>query len=234
LESHSTSKTLTKEQRDLVEEFWAAYNELDSELRRSLGRDREVFFARLVDDFHARHPHSLDVGYLKTAGNLRNLLVHYTKRPYEYVAVPTQAMVADLKATCRHLLERAVPTFRKKVETVAPQDSLAHVLRQIAKLSFSQFPIYSGTTFKGLLTENGITRWLAHHVTKTLSIVELEDVSVRDAVPEEEKRENWAFVSREESIDSVRGLFIDKKLLEAVLITHSGSHRESPLGIVTP
>jgi hypothetical protein len=91
----------------------------------------------------------------------------------------------------------------------------------------------SGTTFKGLLTENGITRWLAHHVTKTLSIVDLEDVSVRDVVPEEEKRENWAFVSREEAIDAVRGLFIDKKLLEAVLITHSGSHRESPLGLVT-
>jgi predicted transcriptional regulator len=130
-------------------------------------------------------------------------------------------------------MQRAVPTFRKKVETVAPQDSLAYVLRQIAKLNFSQFPIYSGTTFKGLLTENGITRWLAHHVIKILSIIELEDVSVRDVVPEEEKRENWAFVSREESIDSVRGLFIDRKLLEAVLVTHSGSHREAPLGIVT-
>jgi hypothetical protein len=51
-------------------------------------------------------------------------------------------------------------------------------------------------------------------------------------VPEEEP-ENWACVSWEESIDSVRGIFIDKKLLEAVLITHSGSHHESPLGIVT-
>jgi hypothetical protein len=91
LENHNTSKTLTKEQRDLVEEFLAAYNELDSELRRSLGRDRgEVFFARLVNDFNVRYPHSLDVGYLKTVGGLRNLLVHGTKHPYEYVAVPSK------------------------------------------------------------------------------------------------------------------------------------------------
>jgi hypothetical protein len=76
-----------------------------------------------------------------------------------------------------------------------PQDTLADVLRLIGKLSLSQFPIYSSTTFKGLLTENGITRWLAHHVTKTLSIAELEDVSVQDVVPEEEKRENYAFIS---------------------------------------
>ena len=56
---------------------------------------------------------------------------------------------------------------------------------------------------------------------------------MRDLVPEEEKRENWFFVSREEFIDSVRKLFIDKNLLQAVLITHSGSHSESPFGIVT-
>jgi hypothetical protein len=48
------STALTKEQRDVVEEFLATYNELDSELRRRLGRDLDVPFTRLVDDFHAR------------------------------------------------------------------------------------------------------------------------------------------------------------------------------------
>jgi predicted transcriptional regulator len=229
------SKVLSKEQRELVEEFLAAYNELDGELRRILEqeRDRDLPFVGLVNGIAARRSHWLDVGYLKRVAKLRNLLVHDPKSPYEYPAVPTEAMVADLKATCRRLLARVLPKFSKKVETVAPQDSLASVLRKITELSFSQFPIYSGTTCKGLLTENGITRWLADHVTNELSIVELEEVAVRDVLSKEEKRKNWEFVSRVESVESVRGLFTDKKLLEAVLITDSGSDRESPLGIVT-
>jgi predicted transcriptional regulator len=234
--SHSNEPvTLTNEDRDRVQDFVSTYNTIDGELRRRLRLGRDVPFSRVVNDFQNQHPLWLDVGYLKTAGDLRNLLVHEPRRPYDYVAVPTLAMLTRLKEVCRRLLnpDRVLPKFAKRVETVAPQDSLAHVLRQIAARDFSQFPIYSGATFKGLLTENGITRWLARHVTGTLSIVELEDVSVRQVVPEEEGRANWAFAARDEEVESVREMFAAKELLEAVLITQTGKRSESPLGIVT-
>jgi predicted transcriptional regulator len=175
-----------------------------------------------------------DVESLRTVAELRNLLVHHSKKPYEYVAVPTEAIVSRLKEVCRRLLdpERVFPKFQKNVETVAPQDSLANVLDRIAKYDLSQFPVYSGGTFKGLLTENGITRWFAHHVSKE-SIVDAKDVLVRDVVPEEEKRSDFDFVARGDSVDSVRKLFSENKLLEVVLITETGARRERLLGIVT-
>ena len=39
--------------------------------------------------------------------------------------------------------------------------------------------LYDGKTFKGLLTENGITRWLAHYVSDELAIVDLDEVPIR-------------------------------------------------------
>jgi predicted transcriptional regulator len=225
---------ITQEQRDLIEQFIANYNTLDTELRHQLGLGREVPFSRVVNEFNAKHRGWLDVEFLRTVNDLRNLLVHDPKRPYDYAAVPTSAIVTKLGGACDRILrpQRVVPRFARKVETVSPASSLAEVLRQIDARDFSQFPIY-GKSFHGLLTENGITRWLAHHVKVELSIVELEEVFVRDIVPEEEKRANWRFVSREESVEAVRELFAEKELLEAVLITQTGKPQESLLGIAT-
>ena len=78
-----------------------------------------------------------------------------------------------------------------------------------------------------------MTRWLAHHVSKQMPLVDLEDVPVRRVLPEEEKRQNWLFATRRTTVDEVRMLFSTKKLLEAVLITETGKHPEKPIGIVT-
>jgi predicted transcriptional regulator len=226
---------ITEEQRESVQRFLAAYNALDAEFRRELALGREVPFSRVLNDFSARHPNWLDVDFLRTANDLRNLLVHEPKRAYDYVAIPTTTMVTKLQEVCNRLLnpERVLPKFGRKVKTVAPTNSLAQVLRQIAQRDFSQFPIYKDQKFSGLLTENGITRWLAHHVTSELSMIELEDVLVGRVIPEEEKRRNWQFVSRVETVEAVRELFAEKELLEAVLITNSGNSQESLLGIAT-
>ena len=226
---------ITEEQRESVQHFLAAYNALDGELRRRCQLGREIVFSRVLNDFAVKHKGWVDVEYLRTVNDLRNLLVHEPKRAYDYVAIPTTRMVTKLKEVCDRLLnpERVIPKFGRKVETVAPTNSLAQVLRQIAQRDFSQFPIYKDQKFSGLLTENGITRWLAHHVTSELSIIELEEVLVSRVIPEEEKRRNWQFVSRAETVEAVRELFAEKELLEAVLITNSGKSHESLLGIAT-
>jgi len=67
---------------------------------------------------------------------------------------------------------QVIPIFQKKGEVLGLSDSLSTVLRVIEKRYYSQFPVYDGNNFKGLLTENGITRWLAHHVSNELSLIE--------------------------------------------------------------
>ena len=110
----------------------------------------------------------------------RNCLVHEKTHPYKNLAVPTIETVDMLEGIAQQFTNpaRAIPTFRKAVETVETSTSLASVLRTIAKRDFSQFPVYESGAFRGLLTENGITRWLSHHVTTELSLVELDEVTV--------------------------------------------------------
>jgi len=84
-----------------------------------------------------------------------------------------------------------------------------------------------------LLTENGITRWLAHHVSAGLSLVDLEEDFVQEVLRKEEVRENYVFVPRNETVDKIKDLFASYDLLEAVLITEKGNKIEKLMGIAT-
>jgi len=105
---------------------------------------------------------------------------------------------------------RAVPTFQRGVETISIHDTLSRALKIIEARDYSQFPVYEGRRFRGLLTENGVTRWLARHVSQSVSSVMLGDIPVSQVLQNEEERKN-----------------------QAVLVTASGDETESLLGIAT-
>jgi len=119
------------------------------------------------------------------------------------------------------------------VETASVEDSLARVLKIIRQRDYSQFPVYEGDCFCGLLAENGITRWLAHHVATEISLVELDDIPIKQVLENEEKRKNYHFVAQDTRVDDVGQLFVSQESLEAVLITQSGKESETLLGIAT-
>ena len=85
----------------------------------------------------------------------------------------------------------------------------------------------------GLLTENGITRWLAKHIERTLSLVDLDEAFVSELLREEEQRNNCPFIGPDVTVDSVRSMYLEQEMLEAVLITENSQRSESPLGIIT-
>ena len=151
------------------------------------------------------------------------------------IAIPNEDVVQKLERIADKLEKpiKVFPTFRRTVITVGPDDTLARIFTLISKNDYSQFPVYNGNLFKGLLTENGITRRLANHVADEMSLIDLEDVKVGAVLPQEEKRKNWDFVTRERLLEEVRHLFFKNKELEAVLITQNGKPIEKPLGIVT-
>jgi predicted transcriptional regulator len=228
-------KQLSKEQIALAEQFEADYNAVDYSLRKALGSDKQVSFTHLVHQYSVRHRGWGDGELLRTIAEIRNGIVHGRTEPYRYVAIPTPAIAEQLK-TCRDRLinpARAIPTFQRPVQIVSPNESLAGVLKVVDKKDYSQFPVYEGRHFRGLLTENGITRWLANHVVTALSLVELDDVRISQVLKNEEHRRNWHFVSRNVRVDDVTALFANEALLEAVLITANGNEAEKLLGIAT-
>jgi len=226
---------IPKEHLDLIEHLVADYNAVDHFLRKALASDKHVPFSHLVSEYSRRHAGWSDADLLRTIAVVRNAIVHAKTEAYGYVAVPRPELVQNLKV-CRDRLINppgVIPTFQREVDTVLIQDPLSRVLKLIKQRDYSQFPAYEGERFRGLLTENGITRWLAHHVDTKISLVELEDVSVREVLQNEEKRKTYHFVARDSRVDDVSNLFALHEALEAVFITTGGKKSESLLGIAT-
>jgi predicted transcriptional regulator len=218
----------------LIERLQVAFNKLDHHLRATIGHRRRVPFASLIEQAVALDREDREL--LVLTSRVRNLLVHDRTQPDEYAVTPSVSLVAQLELLERRLAspKRAIPTFGKAVEQLVVSDSLAMVLKRIRDRDYSQFPVYEGPAFRGLLTENGITRWLARHVTREMSLVELEDAAVKDVLKQEEDpKTNWAFVPGRETVDRVRQLFADSEMLEAVLITERGRQNEELIGIAT-
>ena len=205
-------KGLTKEQGDLIEQFEADYNAVDRCLRGALDADDHVGFAKLVRRYANEHVGWADAEFLTTIAKIRNLIVHERTDLHRHVVIPTLAVAEGLKHCKERLMNpaRAVPTFQRGVETISIHDTLSRALKIIEARDYSQFPVYEGRRFRGLLTENGVTRWLARHVSQSVSSVMLGDIPVSQVLQNEEERKN-----------------------QAVLVTASGDETESLLGIAT-
>lgn len=86
-------------------------------------------------------------------------------------------MVKGIETLKAKLLQRIFMKFERKVTALKPEDSLAQVLRLIKETSFSQFSVKEvDGRLRGLLTENGITRWLAHHMDAEIPLADFDDV----------------------------------------------------------
>jgi len=122
--------------------------------------------------------------------DLRNVLVHERIKPFSYIANPSTETVESIEKISDYLLDppRVIPRFQKTVELVDFEDSVSSILSKINRLGYSQFPVYEKERLRGLLTENGITRWLSKHTTEQLTLVDFDEVSVTDLFAEEEKR----------------------------------------------
>jgi len=220
---------------DLIERFISAFNAVDFHLQTVLGAEERSSFRGLVDLYAKRHRWWKDAETLRVCASLRNVIVHDKVEPYEYPCVPTPRTVEALEAIRDRLLnpQRVDPRFRRPVVTVDAADTLAHVLKLVHERDITHFPVYAGTTFSGLLSQNGITRYLAHHAAKGEGPLDFNAVEVRLVLAREESRPNFFFAARDEPVPKIAFAFHENTFLEAVLITAHGARHEKLLGIAT-
>jgi predicted transcriptional regulator len=165
--------------------------------------------------------------------------VHERTAPYEYPCVPTEVLVLRLEEARDRLLhpKMAIPRFERDVTIVQAGDTLAHVLRLIHALQFTHFPVYDYAykqpRFLGVLTENGVTRWLAEQVTGEGGLMDLNECRIGEVLRREERRRNYEFAARTASVEGLVYRFHENPYLEAVLLTAHGRQSEKLLGIVT-
>jgi predicted transcriptional regulator len=220
---------------DLIERFISAYNAIDFHLETALGEHERSSFRTLVDLFAKRHRWWKDAEKLRVFASLRNVVIHDKVEPYQYVCVPTNETVEAIEAIRDRLAhpERADRKFLRPVLCLDASDSLRYVLTLMHEKGFSHFPVYAGQQFSGVLTPNGITRYLAHHAAKEEMPLNLDEVEVRYVLAREESRPNYFFAPRDEPIEKIAFSFHENTYLEAVLLTEHGGKREKLLGIAT-
>jgi predicted transcriptional regulator len=224
---------MTPQELDSVERFLAAYNALDAYFQSTLGTTSHQSFRSLVDLYAKRNAWWDDAETLRSFANLRNVLVHEHTEPYEYVCVPSPQTVERIEAIRDRLLhpETALPRFQRAVHTLDAHDTLSEALRLIHQQGYSQFPVYEGERFSGVLTENSITRWLAARMHSNTP--DFGKIALAEVLRFSRKRPNFQFVGREARIEEISFQFHQNTWLEVVLVTQHGHEHEKLLGIVT-
>jgi predicted transcriptional regulator len=219
------------------ERFINAYNVIDKLMRRELNTDEHESFTSLLRQFYNKgkltsNQHSL----LHDFASLRNAIVHQRTKKNSYMSVPIEDVVNSIETIGNLLLNptKVIPKYQADVIKVNEGDSLSLVLSIIKSNDFSQFPVYSSLgQFIGVLTENGIARWLALHTIAKITMVEFEDHTVAEAVTVQENRMNFHFIDRNTTLLEAANKFMNSPELEAILITQNGKSSEHLLGIMT-
>lgn len=163
--------------------------------------------------------------------------MHNWRKDY-IIADPHDDIVDQIEGLYKQLTQpaRVIPRFQRQVEQLTVYQSVSEALAVARQRSYSQFPIYDGKTFVGVLTDNGLSRWLASHIEE--DIISLRESPLADVMNHEENRKNFEFVGEQTTVDEVRELFgrvweSQVPNMAAVLITANGSPSEKLLGIVT-
>lgn len=220
---------------ELTNRFLVAYNQIDAAMRKHTRTpSRTVSFTEVAITF-AEMTHFRHIDFIRVAAELRNVLVHEKKDHSQELATPVEKVVQKMERIANELNapEKVEKRYQRNIEAVSPTDTIKKVLQLVAEHGFSQFPVLGEEgEIVGLLTENGITRWLSSEVCKE-SMIEFEEVKVHQVMAHEESRENMQIVGRHRLVNDIRKLFSDKNLLEAAIITQTGKKTEKPIGIIT-
>lgn len=104
---------------------------------------------------------------LDLINNLRNTLVHNRTNKFYDIADPSDLSMKILKEVYNYFLRPAKITKYLSDNnyetplTMSPDTSLSTVLDHIYKNQFSQFPVFLENNFIGMVTDNGITNFIA-------------------------------------------------------------------------
>lgn len=220
------------------ERFIIAFNKIEAFFDKEINEKKHLSFYRSVQLL--KRSNAIVGRYqddLIEYAELRNAIIHERTKTHYAIAEPHDGVVESIEKIVKELTapELVVPTFTKKMCQINGQDKLSAVLQVIGETDFSQFPVYHNNKFIGLLTDKGITHWLAKHVKEKPS--QLFDTAVSDIIKDDDRAHNYTFINQSMSIYQAEQFFLEQiketKRLDALLITKSGKPEETLLGMIT-
>lgn len=221
-----------------AERFISAYNRIDQKInfKDKEGR-KDSFYQALIKAKDKNPVIRNNLSLLSKYGDLRNAIVHEKTRANYTIADPHIETVEKIENIAEQITapKKVIPTFKKNVQSFQTNDTLVEMLNAVDKENYTQFPVYDKNNFEGLITENGLARWLAKTADKDL--FSLRETTLKEVLSNEEETYNYKFVNRNTNVYEIEDLFKDtlhnKRFLDALLITENGRETEKLLGIIT-
>ncbi|GAA0414159.1 MAG: CBS domain-containing protein [Bacillota bacterium] len=218
------------------ERFLTAFNRIEKLLRALLIHKKDVGFSKAVKIL--RNSNALVRTYsddLLEFAELRNAIVHNKIDMTHAIAEPHDTIVERIEEIEKELSEpkRVIPLFSRSVYCYQLTDPLNKLLTIIHEKQLSKFPVYQGEEFKGLLTQKGITNWLAGRKNQD----KLNGSCALEEVLPFENQDNTRFIHQGTTIYEAIEIFKEHtskgERLEALLITKNGKPSSHLLGIIT-
>lgn len=219
-------------------EFLAAFHRIEKEMKKIISQDDYLPFASMLRKAETKSAILRQYrNELLDYASLRNAIVHERIDPNMAIAEPHIKIVEKIKKIESNLINpRTVyQAFQGKVYYFDQRDKLSELLKGIREKQYTQFPIFSNNDFVGLISENGITHWLAQNVEEEL--IDLTETPLLEILKYEESKENYKFLTRNSPVAYAAEIFKNSiqndKRIDAILITENGKAQEKLLGIIT-
>jgi CBS domain-containing protein len=222
-----------------AEEFLRLYNELANHLAKKINAGHHTSFMRLVDFASRKDPQvRARKDDLRDFADLRNAIIHHRAYPDEIIAEPNVSTIRRFRRISREIMKPRLvfPTFKRKIMEFPWDIPLQNALEYMKANDFSQIVIRDRDDNLNLLTNEGVSKWLADVSLK--GMINVSDFVINDALAFEDKGQ-FLLMQREETVSKARDAFDNSTEpilpeLWAIIITHSAKPHEKSLGIITP
>ncbi|GAA5417329.1 hypothetical protein Pryu01_02392 [Paraliobacillus ryukyuensis] len=221
-----------------ADRFVIAFNKIEKFFDKQIEDKKYIPFYRSVQ--RLSHTHPVVKRYkddLLEYSELRNAIIHERTEADYAIAEPHNEVVFQIEKIADELTapKLVIPTFKKQLKIVQGKDLLKDVLHIIKQTDYSQFPVYQKKQFIGLLTDKGITHWLAKNTNDNNK--GLFQTTILEMIKNDKRSRNYLFIHKYMTIYEAEEIFLTKlkeqKRLDALLITENGKQTETILGMVT-
>lgn len=228
--------------KDNVSEFLGAFNELQEALAKRLNYKGDKDFATYLY-WGKENNDVIIMKYFKELDAIRefrNLLTHESNTEIYPIAYPNEKLIDRMKYLVDKIGNQKVvgELFLKEVTCLKSTDSLKEVLKTINNLGYSQYPVFDDKGLLGILSENGITNYLAY-------LAQDEEINLRgsiiaDILKVDAAKNLYKIIDEYTSIFYVEELFKEEILKGNSAFVVLISNRREPkspediIGIVTP
>lgn len=217
--------------------FIDAFNQIDYSLRaqhnfkRSMNFSdmirRSTAFSSVVRKFEEE---------LIDFSRLRNAIIHQSNDELT-IAEPHNDITLKIERIAKIISTppAVIATIKHSDVLVVENDvKLIDVIKLIAKTGYSNIPVYKQNELVGVANGQRLLNNLGFALESNNNILDyINSTTIQEIVAQEDKKSYYAVANQHLSIEEALNMFYANRKLLVILITHSGSTMEPPIGIVT-